>query len=342
MRKVVVLLLVALLVLYVAAPVLAEQEITPDKAFDKEALLRKFTYNGKEYDDLVLVIQGTEGIYAYYLSEFLEWRLESGVVYDLDDEKVRDFVIKNFLSWETTGFWMYPSVEIISLNGEPWQLTEYAEYIKETVHNDLNPGDLLYDKNGEAWKYFCNPKYNGVASILLKGKTSLSFPVLWEDKISMYNPLNGGKPVKIETDEEETKNDGQQSVPDFKDGAVLKVGNPKVTIIKNGITKVNTLSVAPLAPGGRTLVPIRGVIDEFGYDLGFNSSKNIVTVTSGGHKIELPVNSKKAYIDGKEVILDQPVIIKNGRTLIPLRFIAENTGFDVTYEDGTINLIKTK
>lgn len=326
MRKIVVLFLSALLMLYAWTPALAVQEITPDKAFDKEALMRKFTYNGKEYDDLVLVIQGTEGIYASYLSEFLEWRLESGVVYDLDDEEERDLLIKEFFSRKTTGFWMYPSVEIISINGEPWQITEYAEHIKEAVHNNLNQGDLLYDKNGEAWKYFCNPKYNGVASILLKGKTSLSFPVLWEDRISMYNPLNGGKPVKIETD--------------VKDGAVLKVGSKEVTITKNGITKVNTLSVAPFTVRGRTLVPLRGVIDEFGCELGFKN--NVVTVTYDGQKIELPVNSKKAYIDGKEVSLDQPVTIKNGRTLIPIRFIAENIGFEVEYKYGTINLIKTK
>lgn len=327
MRKIVVLFLSVLLMLYAWTPALAVQEITPDKAFDKEALMRKFTYNDKEYDDLVMVKQGTTGIYAYYLSEFLDWWLECGVVYDLDDEEERDLLLRQFFSDRTTGLWMYPSVEIISVNGEPWQLTEYAEMIKEVVHDNLNPGDLLYDKNGEAWNIFCNPIYNGVASILLKGKTSLSFPVLWEDRISMYNPLNGGKPVKIDT-------------TDAKDGAVLKVGSKEVTITKNGTSKINTLQVAPFTVRGRTLVPLHGVIDEFGCELGFKN--NVVTVTYDGQKIELPVNSQKAYIDGKEVSLDQPVTIKNGRTLIPIRFIAENIGFEVEYKDGTINLIKTK
>jgi hypothetical protein len=47
--------------------------------------------------------------------------------------------------------------------------------------------------------------------------------------------------------------------------------------------------------------------------------------------IELYINSNKAYINGHETILDQPPIIQNNTTLVPLRFITEADGFDVEW-----------
>ncbi|MGC9125425.1 MAG: extracellular solute-binding protein [Caldisericaceae bacterium] len=39
--------------------------------------------------------------------------------------------------------------------------------------------------------------------------------------------------------------------------------------------------------------------------------------------IQLTIGSKKAYVNFKEVALDQPPVIDNGRTLVPVRFIVE-------------------
>lgn len=51
--------------------------------------------------------------------------------------------------------------------------------------------------------------------------------------------------------------------------------------------------------------------------------------------IELKIGQKTALIDGRQVELDVPPKIENGRTLVPLRFIAENLGYEVEWDQLT-------
>jgi len=64
------------------------------------------------------------------------------------------------------------------------------------------------------------------------------------------------------------------------------------------------------------------------------SGVDIMTPPKSAEVIELWVDKDFALVDGKEVFLDQPVIInaKTSRTLVPLRFLAENFGYNVTWE----------
>src|SRR5690606_28877804 len=50
-----------------------------------------------------------------------------------------------------------------------------------------------------------------------------------------------------------------------------------------------------------------------------------------GFMIELPVGSMIATVGGAETPLDVPAQIVDGRTLVPLRFVSEYSGYDVTY-----------
>lgn len=57
--------------------------------------------------------------------------------------------------------------------------------------------------------------------------------------------------------------------------------------------------------------------------------------------IQLTIGSTKAYVNFKEVTLDQPPVIENGRTLVPVRFIAETLDILVDWnsKDQTVSLI---
>ena len=50
------------------------------------------------------------------------------------------------------------------------------------------------------------------------------------------------------------------------------------------------------------------------------------------------IDEKKAYINGMEYILDSPPKILNGRTLVPVRFIGEAIGKNVSWssKDRTV------
>jgi len=59
--------------------------------------------------------------------------------------------------------------------------------------------------------------------------------------------------------------------------------------------------------------------------------------------IKLKIGSKSAFVNEDQKVLDAPPIIQNGRTLVPLRFIGESLGADITYTKETqeITLIFT-
>lgn len=59
-------------------------------------------------------------------------------------------------------------------------------------------------------------------------------------------------------------------------------------------------------------------------------------------EIQLEIGSKIAYVNDKKVELDVEPIIKDGRTLVPVRFIAESLGCDVEWDalTETVTIIK--
>ena len=52
-------------------------------------------------------------------------------------------------------------------------------------------------------------------------------------------------------------------------------------------------------------------------------------------QIKMTINSKTAYVNGEAKTLDAAPIIKNSRTLLPVRFLAENLGASVEWNDAT-------
>lgn len=90
--------------------------------------------------------------------------------------------------------------------------------------------------------------------------------------------------------------------------------------------------VQPIIKDNRTLVPFRAILEKAGAKVDWNQEAKKVTAELDGKKIEMTIGQKKIMVDGKEVELDVAPMIKEGRTLIPLRGMFENLGFKVGYE----------
>ena len=91
----------------------------------------------------------------------------------------------------------------------------------------------------------------------------------------------------------------------------------------------------PIEEGGRVLVPLRGVLEKLGAFVDFNGRTQTVTALRGATNITLPIGSRQALINNKSVSLDVPARVVNGSTLVPLRFVAEALGAQVTFDVGT-------
>ena len=117
--------------------------------------------------------------------------------------------------------------------------------------------------------------------------------------------------------------------------------------IGNNIFKVNdeikTLDSPPIIKNGRTLVPIRAIVEAMGGSVSWDGTEKKVTITLKDTVIELWINKPQAKVNGELKWIDDtnhkvvPEII-NGRTMLPLRFVAENLGAHVDW-DGTTKTI---
>lgn len=89
----------------------------------------------------------------------------------------------------------------------------------------------------------------------------------------------------------------------------------------------------PAAIGGRILVPLRGVFERLGAAVQWNPSTNTAIAVRGATQVQLTVGSRQAYVNGRAVILDVPALMVGGRILVPLRFVSEAMGAQVTWND---------
>jgi len=103
--------------------------------------------------------------------------------------------------------------------------------------------------------------------------------------------------------------------------------NEIVMTIGSKTTYVDSVSVEndvePIISNGRTMLPARFVAEKLGATVGWDASSRKVTIKKDALKIELVVGSNVAYVNGREVTLDTPVFIQDGRTYTPVRFIVE-------------------
>lgn len=91
--------------------------------------------------------------------------------------------------------------------------------------------------------------------------------------------------------------------------------------------------VAPYIKNSRTYVPIRFIAEELGFDVKWDAKTKKVTMTDGESTVELTIGSKTMLVNGKKVKLDAPAEIKDQRTFVPLRAIAEAFGKSVEYSN---------
>lgn len=100
--------------------------------------------------------------------------------------------------------------------------------------------------------------------------------------------------------------------------------------------------VPPVISKNRTLVPLRVISEGLGAQVAWNGKTRTVTVTAPGWEIKLVVGQSQAVVNGQSQILDAPAVIMNNRTLVPLRFIGEALGTEVSWDGKTRTVTVTQ
>ncbi|QZY55497.1 copper amine oxidase N-terminal domain-containing protein [Crassaminicella profunda] len=93
--------------------------------------------------------------------------------------------------------------------------------------------------------------------------------------------------------------------------------------------------VDPQTVEGRTLVPFRGIFEALGADIDWDATDKVAIGKTASTIIKLPIGKNWATVNSKQVKLDVPATIIQGRTFVPVRFIAESLGATVGWDSQT-------
>lgn len=121
--------------------------------------------------------------------------------------------------------------------------------------------------------------------------------------------------------------------------AAVEAVAPSPVIMANG--QPVKCDVPPyIDSSGRTMVPVRFVVEALGAGVEWQEAEKKVLIRGAGREIELVIGSRSALVDGEQWDMDTVPVLKNDRTMVPLRFIGEALGISVDWlaETRTVDI----
>ena len=94
-------------------------------------------------------------------------------------------------------------------------------------------------------------------------------------------------------------------------------------------------SSSPIIEEGRTLVQIRPIAEAMGLEIEYEPFDATVILSDGKTETRFSVGSDILYVDGKKQKMDVKMAVKDDYTFIPVRYLAEPFGYEITYDAET-------
>jgi uncharacterized protein YkwD len=96
----------------------------------------------------------------------------------------------------------------------------------------------------------------------------------------------------------------------------------------------------PVIIEGRTLVPVRDVFEALGFEIGWDAAAQRVRLGREGTIVILTIGKAEFSVNGETRVSEVPAQIINGRTMLPVRAIAESTGsYSVGWDSATSTVL---
>lgn len=169
-----------------------------------------------------------------------------------------------------------------------------------------------------------------------------------------YTDETCGCTIYVETEDDATMI--TPDMPEYIEVVFLPTGetaDPTAPPTADGIKMtLNGAPVAAEAPpyieNGRTMVPMRFISEALGASVGWEGSTGLVTVkVTDGSVFRLNIGKNGMAIvsaagDTTTVTMDTPPVIKDGRTFVPVKYVAEALGLVVDWNGATQTVLLTK
>lgn len=156
-----------------------------------------------------------------------------------------------------------------------------------------------------------------------------------DSKIKLMTPFNEGYSLLLGVNKSGKTVVGLAKIPENvnekKNGRLIK-------LVIDG-KRLDFTDTDPIIENSRTLVPLKEIFEQLGAEVSWDAVAHTVSGKKEGTAIALKIGENKASINGKTTDIDTPAIIRNSRTMVPVRFIAESFNAEVVWEAATRTIV---
>lgn len=201
--------------------------------------------------------------------------------------------------------------------------------------------------DGEAFdecaRYKFNPtQYKSFGRIMMYLPEAVTTRYLRIDILSTIN--DSGEAVSShaganEIDFYETVNAQRLRAEQASEQYVLTVGKSCIAVTRGKESFEKELDAAPFITAGTTMVPLRGLFEEMGITVSWSAEDKKITVKNGGEAVVFQVENTRVYIGETRYSVAVAPRIYEGRAYIPLRFVSEHMGYNVSWDGDTKTII---
>lgn len=217
----------------------------------------------------------------------------------------QNFQLSDFTVLEVS---QYTSDENALMDLQTWMNTSGGTQLNQVVVRESGAGTILQEPTDDSNQ---QPNVSGYEQAL----TETHFTV-----------EEGGKHGS------QTSASSGDSVDDSK-VISFQINNPMMEI--NGVdVPIDGDGTSPVIRDERTVLPVRAVMEAMGAEVKWDDQSQTITLSMDGKQLNLQIDNGQAWDqNGNSYPLDVPPVIINGRTMLPIRFVAEYFGGTVEWWD---------
>ena len=214
-------------------------------------------------------------------------------------------------------------------------------------------------------KIYLYDLWTGETELLTNNDVNNLQPMVWENYVAWTQTFGGSPEIMLmNLDDREitriTTNDYLDVLPTIENGIFTYISahgitgdinvqylnatnapapttNAEVSIYVNG-AKLSS-DTAPYIKDAYTMAPIRVISEHLGAEVYWNAETYTVEIFKDKTSIYLVIGDSTARVNGEMVTLQAPPELNNGRTMVPLRFVGEALGCNVSWNNDARSVV---
>ncbi len=98
--------------------------------------------------------------------------------------------------------------------------------------------------------------------------------------------------------------------------------------------QILAFETAPVIEDDFTLVPMRFLFEQMGAEVTWDDATQTATAALNNKSVTFTIDDTEAEVNNSAVTMDVPARLINDKTMVPLRFLSEELGYTVTWDDA--------